>query len=234
MKKTLVACALLVSSPLVLADDIYLFDQGPGFIYVTGGGGVAGMLNDDWSHTADNVAVQQPSSKTTTVGTVNGAIGYGFGDLPVRLELAYRWFGEAKYTWDQLFTEAPYGNGEAKINSQAGLFNLYVDWRNNSKFTPFIGGGVGYYNNRSTFSEGSNESDTHTNNGLAWAVMAGVKYVIGPNWELDLRADYTGLGKVTVYEYNPSHTEIELMETSRYAAVSGMMNLTYTFSLGQF
>jgi opacity protein-like surface antigen len=171
-------------------------------------------------------------------------LGYEFDTLPVRLEAAYRWFGEAEYKWDELYENGPLETAKGTIESQAVMFNGFFDWRNSTRLTPFIGAGIGYYFNRSNFNrtEANNlstvETTEHKNGGLAWSASAGFTYNIGPNWFLDLRAEYLSLGHVDFYETNPSSSvspgEQELMKTDRFAAISGLLSLTYKFDLDQY
>lgn len=213
-------------------------------VYITAGGGVAGILNSNFYRDPlppPYLEIRQPSSSDTVVGTVNGAVGYQFSTIPIRAEVAYRWYDTATYKWDILYEGYDNHDGNATIDSQTVLFNLYFDWYNTTRLTPFIGAGIGYYNNESTFDHsfvdtGIDLPPAHnTNEGLAWTAILGVKYEITEAWLIDIRAEYTDLGSVYIYTdtgpdgSNPGKNPF--MKTNELSAISGLLNITYAYNL---
>lgn len=213
-------------------------------IYITVGGGVTWMENDDWyrNPSPTNVVtfqVMQPSDSENVVGMVNAAIGYQFHILPIRAEVAYHWYDTATYDWRPLYKEASAPTspaGQGTIESQSVLFNIYYDWYNTTRLTPFIGAGIGYYHNHSEFSvfagnrsPSSGVFEPNNNHGLAWGASAGVKYEITSNWLVDIRADYTDLGFVQIYEFAGNDRQA-LMKNDDFYAITAMANLTYAYN----
>lgn len=215
----------------------------PSAIYVTAGGGVAGILNTQFYRDPlppPYLEIRQPSSTDDVVGVVNAALGYQFHAFPVRAEVAYHWYSKARYQWDVLYDGYDDHDGDATIESQTVLFNVYYDWYNRTRFTPFIGGGVGYYNNRSVFDHAflSTTTDLPTadniNEGLAWTAILGVKYEITPAWLIDIRAEYTDLGSVYIYtDTGPdgsSPGDQPFMKINELSSVSALINITYAYN----
>ncbi len=138
--------------------------------------------------------------------TVGGAlfVGYDFYykfDVPVRTEIEYAlrsdWTGN-----DTLHVTGGWIDVDTKVNVQTLLFNVYYDFRNSTKFTPYVGAGIGL-----AFSQSYATTDAFLSNGtpvvhysgsgystnFAWQVGAGVSYAISDNVSADLGYRYLGL-----------------------------------------
>lgn len=249
MKKIMplaISSLILAYAPLAFSEAPYQAYIPSSAVYIVAGGGVAGILNSDWYRfpkAHNELEIMQPSSSEEVVSTINAALGYQFHVLPIRTEVAYRWFDDSTYKWDQLYVGYKPETGKGSIASQAILFNLYLDFYNITRITPFIGGGIGYYRNRSSFDRITINSPTtsalapahHTTNGFSWAAYLGLRYDITENWSIDVRADYIALGDVVMYENNnpvnlgQSPGLQEVMKTDHLEAVSGLVNLTYFY-----
>lgn len=239
MNKTVLAFALGFGQlSAATAADYYI----PGAIYITGGGGVAGLFNSDWKLSDDVTApgeLEQPQSEENGVATVLGAMGYRFDKVPLRAEVTYRWYDTAEYTWNHLFNGRELETGHGRIDSQAVLFSLYLEWRNSTGFVPFIGGGVGGYFNNTHFERrdittpvnSTIGGTSHDNFGFAWSASAGLMYIINEHWFIDVRADYVGLGKADFYEDTLTAGTHELMHTEDLYAISGLINLTVAYDI---
>jgi opacity protein-like surface antigen len=97
---------------------------------------------------------------------VGGGIGYQFSEL-FRVDVT------ADFTDD--YEVAP----GAEISTATVLGNLYFDWANNTIFTPYLGGGIGY-----GFVEGSGGADD--DDGLAYGAAAGVAVGLTDNLDMDV------------------------------------------------
>ncbi len=136
--------------------------------------------------------------------TVGGAafVGYDFYykfDVPVRAELEYA----LRSDWTQ--SDSYYSSGFAvdydmQVNVQTLLFNVYYDFRNSSKFTPYIGAGIGLAFTRAHIDVNTSVLGFHETGSaeaystdFAWQVGAGVAYAITDNVSADLGYRYLGI-----------------------------------------
>jgi opacity protein-like surface antigen len=97
---------------------------------------------------------------------VGGGIGYQFSEL-FRVDVTADFSGE--------YEVAP----GAEISTATVLGNLYFDWANDTMFTPYLGGGVGY-----GFVDGS--GGIADDDGLAYGAAAGVAVGLTDNLDLDV------------------------------------------------
>jgi opacity protein-like surface antigen len=141
------------------------------------------------------------------------AVGYDFHkrfNLSLRAELEYAGFNNAK---DKNKYSYPYGSGNLSgtdtisIGANTLFANAYYDFRNNSKFTPYVGLGLG-----SSFLDTRYKSTVtaeypwgtvditakakKSNTDFAWNVGGGVAYALTSNVSLDLAYRYANLGKI--------------------------------------
>lgn len=76
------------------------------------------------------------------------------------------------------------------------MANGYYDFVNCSKWTPYVGAGLGMSWLKARMVEGDTKIlNKHVNN-LAWQVMAGVVYQIDNRWAIDAGYRYADLGRV--------------------------------------
>lgn len=95
----------------------------------------------------------------------SGGVGYQYTDY-LRGELAVDWSGRYKV--------AP----GARISTAAIMGNVYVDAKNDSMFTPYVGAGVGY--------GWVNGSGTPDRSGVAFGAQAGVAVDLTSNLAIDV------------------------------------------------
>ncbi|WOE32231.1 MULTISPECIES: porin family protein [unclassified Acinetobacter] len=83
-----------------------------------------------------------------------------------------------------------------ELRSQSLMLNGYYDFKNTSKFTPYVGVGVGItrVKNQQTEVE-SNSSISSTKNHFTWSAGVGVAYSVTDNVALDLSYKYVDAGK---------------------------------------
>lgn len=99
--------------------------------------------------------------------------------------------------------------GSEIYNSEFGSFsmltllgNAYLDWDNDSIFTPYIGAGLGFayiFNDRQYAHNVDNSFNSFHANGqvnFAAAAMAGVSVDVGNNWAIDANYRYLWVGDV--------------------------------------
>jgi outer membrane immunogenic protein len=137
------------------------------------------------------------TSDDKTVFTGSVAYGYAFETLPVRAELEYTFRSKADLDNVSLWTNR---STDAEVRTQNLMANVYYDFKNKSKFTPYVSAGIGAaFNKLETVERTANvvterASDKKTD--FAWALGVGVNYEITNNLDLDLAYRYMDSGKV--------------------------------------
>lgn len=127
------------------------------------------------------------------------AAGYTFSNnFRVEGELAYQqnnFSTTRSYTDHQLLFEG------TNIHTLAGLINGYYDFKNSSKFTPYIGAGIGVGGiiNKYTNDLGA---------AFAYQVGAGVDYSITDKITVGVKYRYTGLDSVELRDSNVTNHNI--------------------------
>lgn len=156
-------------------------------------------------------------SDSTFGGSI--AIGYDFQkkfDIPIRTELEYAAFSNAKAKNDELIV-TPNGKEEEELHNrikyqiQTLFLNAYWDIDTGTQFTPYFGAGLGiaFINTKHKCQGASYEpadfdntydpfDDTYrkNNTNLAWNIGAGLGYDINDNWTIDAGYRFVSLGKV--------------------------------------
>ena len=121
--------------------------------------------------------------------SIGGTAGYDFGIIRLEGELSYK-HAEIKSVTSQSGTRFPNVNGS--IGAQAMMFNGFFDLHNNSRITPYFGGGIGFAGLylSDTTSRGEplyGESDDAV---LAYQVGAGVEIDLNRLLSLDIGYRY--------------------------------------------
>jgi opacity protein-like surface antigen len=108
--------------------------------------------------------LQWSGGKDDTSWTAGGGVGYQYNDF-LRMDVTADWSGN--------YNIAP----GAKLGTTTVLGNVYFDWKNDSAFTPYIGGGLGY-----GYAYGDGYAD---DTGLALGLAAGVSIDMTSNLAAD-------------------------------------------------
>lgn len=107
------------------------------------------------------------------------------------------------------------GLAKAEVESQSLMFNTYYDIDTNSKFTPYVGAGVGYAKIKgklSAFGMSDDMSDTN----FAWQVGAGVGYELTENVTMDAGYRYADYGDFSEYDSKLDVSAHEFYVGARY------------------
>ena len=100
-------------------------------------------------------------------------------------------------------------NGTAELESQSLFLNAYYDIDTGTKFTPYVGGGIGYAKIEGSMSmPGMNISEDDTN--FAWQLGAGVAYAVNKNISVDFGYRYTDMGDLTANIYPTEKFKIDV------------------------
>jgi outer membrane autotransporter protein len=167
----------------------------------------------DVKHNDPNgLGVNSIGNKTDDTWGGSLAVGYDFSkkvSLPLRAELEYAAFSKAKangYLWS--------GNSISHSQQAQTLFlNAYYDIATGTKFTPYVGVGLGaaFIKAKGNFFSGvyNYPIDSRTATNFAWNIGLGLGYQITNNIALDASYRYVDLGKANTKwtEYSPGNFE---------------------------
>jgi len=156
-----------------------------------------------------NPAAVATTSQGNTVGSFGAAVGVNFAKLgaPVRAEIEYDYRTDFDYNPNPNFTNAVTPTKSTNtLNTQTVLVNAFYDIDTGTKFTPFVGGGLGFAINdtsgtASLLSGASAVNYSTSNTSFAWALGGGVNYAIDTHWSVDASYRYIDLGKA---DFGPS------------------------------
>lgn len=125
----------------------------------------------------------------------------------VRTELEYNWNDTAEKGM-KIGNNGPQGNVE--LDSQSLFLNAYYDIDTGTKFTPYVGGSIGYAKVEGTISAaGFSMSEDDTN--FAWQLGAGVAYAVNDNVSVDFGYRYTDMGDISkTYSDEPATYKMDV------------------------
>lgn len=170
---------------------------------------------------------------------ISAAVGFDFSkisNINARAELEYSYKDKAKF--NPAIEEIQVIDGSEAVNeespfvkelkSQSLMLNGYYDFKNTSKFTPYVSAGVGVTrvkNATQAFFEPENITDT--DNSFTWAAGLGVAYKVTENVALDLGYRYVDAGEV---EFNSYPIEgINFKTTADLASHDYSLGIRYNF-----
>ena len=181
----------LISQSLIV-DEAVVYEQGTGFYGTIGIGGT-------WANDIDGrVNKKDGTRRRVELETQGGfaldaGVGYDFG--PIRTELTYVY---NRIGVDDITRNKNWDSARTRGGNQNGIMaSAYWDISTGTRWTPYIGGGIGWINQ----SMGNNKL-VKTNNGdivrrintgsgnddlFGWQAKAGVAY--GVNWNTDIYAE---------------------------------------------
>ena len=167
-----------------------------GAVYVGAGGGVSIVPDSDISYSSSVWGDDGKETLSFDTGyQINAVVGYGFAGLPIRIE------GEILYQRNDIDSVSGQGYTESlqdsNFTNKGVLVNVYYDFRNNTRFTPFVSLGMGYYDLEITAEGEKLKSETTEwsmskadGSGFAWQLSAGTAYRLTDNLSLDLKYRY--------------------------------------------
>jgi opacity protein-like surface antigen len=193
----------------------------------------------------DYVWIYSNNDQTKSIyPTISAALGYDFSAISpvnVRAELEYTYKSKTKYQPETYETYGDYAGvigidyehyaaiNTSSIKSQSLMLNGYYDFKNTSKFTPYLSAGVGFTHIKNT------QTDTihHTNasdsdNQFTWSAGIGVNYAISQNVGLDLSYRYVDAGK---YDFTFTHTDGVIPTNTKFKLESNeyLLGIRYNF-----
>jgi len=132
--------------------------------------------------------------------SVDGGLGYDFG--PIRAELTYGYSAPSlesvhSHTFGEHF------DASGKINKNDIMASVYWDVLPFSRFTPYIGGGIGYSNLSTPSWTVDGYRIGGANKGVfGWQAKAGVSYALAYNWDVYAEGTYSGAEGFSTNNFN--------------------------------
>ncbi len=125
-------------------------------------------------------------------------LSFPMGENHLRAELEYGLNGTQKM--DKTLDD---GNVQLKnrMKSQSLMANVYYDFNTGTRFTPYVGAGLGYAHLKNEVGMTDHEDSEHysiskSKGNFAWNVSVGASYAVDKNLSLDLSYRFTDYGKV--------------------------------------
>lgn len=140
------------------------------------------------------------------------------------------------YGYDNNGNVDSYDENTGKINVQSLFLNVYYDFRNESKFVPYVGGGIGFgfvgMKGTGESREGSDFLDTgiskKNSTNFAWNIGLGCAYEFTDYFALDLGYRYANFGKAKSGTYSDEEGTFKLT-TNRIAMHQFTLGARFTF-----
>ena len=165
----------------------------------------------------DSLVFKHKDADETIYPNISAAIGFDFSKVSkvnARAELEYTY--KDKATFAPNISSAIFNGVEVQglegfpsflvneLRTQSLMLNGYYDFKNKSKFTPYLSAGVGVSRienkvsiNPEFFGDSENIT-TDTNNNFTWTAGAGIAYKVTENVALDLAYRYVDAGETDV------------------------------------
>jgi opacity protein-like surface antigen len=188
MKKIgLAALAVVaVSSPAIARDH-------SGYIGVEGGALWAKDINIDAHAVQEGTEVNIDNAFRIDFKTgldLDLIAGYDFGLVRVEGELGYK-RAAVDEVGGPFFTETSSSvDGDGHVSVKSAMANVLLDFGNENGVSFYGGGGVGWAQVKLSHVSGDFEDISGKDSGLAWQVIAGVRYAISPNIDAGLKYRY--------------------------------------------
>jgi opacity protein-like surface antigen len=181
----------LISQSFIV-DEAIAYEQGTGF-YATLGLGATWPNDIDGSVKRRNQPNRNVTLETQAGFALDAGVGYDFG--PVRTELTYVY---NRISVDDVSRNRNWDSTRSNGGNQNGIMaSAYWDINTGSRWTPYIGGGIGWINQsmgKNTLVKVRNDGSLNrinTGKGsddlFGWQAKAGVAY--GVNWNTDVYAE---------------------------------------------
>lgn len=182
--------------------------------------------------TASNLTLDIPG--TTMSGTdetgdtfgSNTAVGYDFGKVGagnIRTELEFGFGESSDYNTTNTHASANGAKLDIHANALTVMANAYYDFDTGTKFSPYLGFGLGYTHvSVDTTPEDGIDTAKINHDGFVWNLGAGVSYNIDENWAVDLGyrwinfGNFSGKTKVNQHELAGRLYEHEVLLGARY------------------
>ena len=194
----------------------------------------------------DSLVFKHKDADETIYPNISAAIGFDFSKVSkvnARAELEYTYKDKATFAPNissAIFNGVDFSNLTEgfpsvlvnELRTQSLMLNGYYDFKNKSKFTPYLSAGVGVSrieNKVSINPEALGTSEnitTDTNNNFTWTAGAGIAYKVTENVALDLAYRYVDAGETDV---SKSFEGTKLKNTADLVSHDYSLGVRYNF-----
>ena len=194
----------------------------------------------------NSLVFKHKDADETIYPNISAAIGFDFSKVSkvnARAELEYTYKDKATFAPNissAIFNGVDFSNLTEgfpsvlvnELRTQSLMLNGYYDFKNKSKFTPYLSAGVGVSrieNKVSINPEALGTSEnitTDTNNNFTWTAGAGVAYKVTENVALDLAYRYVDAGETDVSQ---SFEGTKLKNTADLVSHDYSLGVRYNF-----
>lgn len=133
----------------------------------------------------------------------------------IRTELEYSYRDGAGKT-KKYFDEGDIASNKMSVRNQNVMLNAYYDFNTGTKFTPYVGGGIGLAHLKASSKfAGTDGADyaagkiKESSKNFAWNLAAGVGYEVNSNITVDLGYRYVDNGDLTKTMYTGDRFKVE-------------------------
>ena len=145
-------------------------------------------------------------------GSVAAGILIPVANSAFRTEIEYSKNSDAEKTHHY------YGESyKAKVESQSLLANVYYDFNTGTKFTPYIGAGIG-----GTKLKASLDGDSVDDKTFTWQIGAGTAYALTENLSLDIGYRFINYGDFSETETDVNWWEKDKVESKAHEIYAGI------------
>lgn len=190
--------------------------------------GIASLGDLDDVNTSGFTGAENVENDDDEVAGVGAVVGYRWQDIPLRTEIegSYRF----RFDMDVRDQGPPTIDYETNIATTSILLNAFLEWRNESDFTPFIGGSIGWArnmaeNDRTNLGTSATESDDADEDNLAWGAMAGVDWLFLDNVSAELAYRFINLGDVDAGSFSTGDS----VDADDYTSHEILLTISYRF-----
>jgi opacity protein-like surface antigen len=215
VKKKLIAFAALVTLSLPAICLAIPPHPGP---YVSGFFGVSVPTNTDVTSTTFGPGATTFNDRVEFNPSINigGAGGFDFGYLRMEGELSYK-NGEMSKITEQI-SGTRIANVDGRLGALAMMFNAFLDLHNDTRVTPYFGGGVGFaslhlsdtFGTETTTGSRSRLYRSDDDTVFAYQAGAGLEIALTKMLSLDLGYRYFGTTKAKFDKNWSTTTELKL------------------------
>jgi opacity protein-like surface antigen len=214
MKKSVIVFVALALLAVPVIGSAFPPRPGP---YLTGFLGVAFPVDMDVTSTQFGPGAQTFNDRVEFDPGINvgGAGGFDFGYLRIEGELSYK--GAEMSSIVEKNSQTRYANVDGRAGAFAMMGNAFLDLRNPSPVTPYIGGGVGIANVRLTNTDGTDTRtgfrtrlyDSDNDTVFAYQAGAGLEIAFTQRLSLDIGYRYFGTAKAKFNRHSSTAAELK-------------------------
>jgi opacity protein-like surface antigen len=185
--------------------------------YVAGFFGVAFPVTTDVTSTQYGPGIKTFNDRVEYDPSINigGSGGFDFGFLRIEGELAYK-NGEMSSITEQI-SNVKYADVDGRVGVSSIMCNAFLDLRNPSPVTPYIGGGIGFATLSLNDTYGTNSSTGYRTrlyeaddiSVFAYQVGAGLEIALTNMLSVDLGYRYFGTAKAKFNKNTSTATELK-------------------------